>query len=102
MKTIPLSQTSMTPIADWQAAKEMREKGEEKLKYIPSKYGNSWKGMGPKANRRWERYERRIDKIVSHYQDIVEADGCPGCGDYSPEGHPHNNPSCQYYARFKG
>lgn len=98
----PISQTSNTPILDWESAKAMVNKAEDKLKGIPSKYGNTWAGMGIKANQRWERYQRRINKVLSHYQNLVWADACRGCGEYNPGGGAHNNTSCRVNARFQG
>lgn len=91
-----------SPIAEWEKARETREKAEEMLKASPDRYALSWQGMGIKANRRWQRRDAKIEKILKVAEKVVWADQCKGCGEYSEGGHVHNSAYCRIDARYDG
>lgn len=75
------------PTEDWETAKEMKEKAEMMLDGIPDlKNCLAWTGMGAFNRNRWERYERRVQAILDHYQEILSKETCPGCGEFSDGG----------------
>lgn len=86
------------PTKEWESARAMMGKAEALLEASPSRHGAAWLGMGPSANRCWERRDRRINRILSRLQDMVWADSCPGCGGYSDGGRCHGA-SCRAAAR---
>jgi hypothetical protein len=88
------------PTTEWEQAKEMRDEAEFRLRYTPRR--SSLELMTPRARKRWERYIYRMNCIMDHYEDIVQAGRCPGCGEYSEGGKVHNYPSCKSEVRYGG